>query len=662
MQRPILLFASIVTIGVANCQTILFQEDFEGPASAFDLNTTDVGSMAAGANTWLVNAAYSGGDGLANCLGFEIPFTIPSTAGQPIGISTANGNYLHTASVEAVNSGVLCCSFGAADGFCTDPGNHFARMTSDVSTTGANGTTLSFWWLCQGGSANYGEVYYSIDGGSAWTLITTPVAQYRNRSSWAEQVISMQAFDDQATLRFGFRFVNGASFTGAADPGFGIDDVRITVDTSVPAEITTGMMLTTELCEGGTFDLPYTAQGQFSTGNVFSVELSDGAGDFTSPLIIGSVMADASGSIVCTLPVGIEPGSAYRIRVVSSAPAVIGAVNVQDISISVAPSAGDDASIQVCGSDASFPLFDLLGGAPSTCGSWIGPDAQLFSGVFDPSMDPAGSYTYTTDCPGACPQDVSEVFVDVVNALGAGVDVTEVICGNDASFTPYQYIAGGATTGQFFYQGQPFPLPDFTEPGVYEMTYVVAGSSICPADSALFEFTVLAPPNAGTSLNFTICITEDPVELITLLGNADTDGTWVGPSGGPFDGTLIPGTSMSGLYTYTVVGEAPCADAQAFVAVVVDPCAGIAESGQGRVQMDWSGQRGTVHDVTLRNEGRVVRVSLFDNAGKALHVPSFRQQGARLAVDLTNAATGTYTLVVEAQQRIGVVRLVHDDR
>ena len=254
------------------------------------------------------------------------------------------------------------------------------------------------------------------------------------------------------------------------------------------------------------------------------------------------------------------------------------------------------------------------------------------------------------------------VLVTVFDAVSAGNDVDEPICGDDAAFTPYQYIDGGATTGQFFYQGQPFPLPDFSEPGVYELEYVVAGNSNCPADTSLFEFTVLAPPNAGTSLNFTICITDDPVELMSLLGDADEGGTWVGPSGGPFDGTLVPQTSMSGLYTYTVPGESPCADDQSFVAVVIDPCAGIAEAGSRNVQLDWAGQSGTEHLLRIDSDQRVRRVSLFDGVGKAMPTPAFVQSGGRLVVDIVGMATGMYTFVVEMDQRTGLVRVIHEGR
>ena len=181
-MRPVALLSLFMPL--LTPAQILFQEDFEG-SPQFQLNTTDANSTVNVSNTWLVNNVYAGGSGLADCSGFSIDFTIPSTAGQPAGINAPNGAYLHTASLVAVQNGILNCSFGAADGFCTQADDAFARMSVDVSTVGQSDVSLKFWWLCNGGNQNYGEVYYSLDGGGSWTQLTTPIAQYRNAANWS---------------------------------------------------------------------------------------------------------------------------------------------------------------------------------------------------------------------------------------------------------------------------------------------------------------------------------------------------------------------------------------------------------------------------------------------------------------------------------------------
>lgn len=220
------LFAFIPLFSSA--QTVLFSENFETGNSTFTLNTTDVNSTSAGYNSWTVNNAYSGGSGSVTCLGFPFTFNIPSTPSQPTVITgSPNSSYLHTVSDAAIASGISNCCFLAADGICNSAQRYFSRMTNDISTTGYDTVTLSFWWICEGGNNSYGEVYYSLNSGGSWTKITAPLSNYNNQGNWTQQNITLSAFANQATLRFGFRFVNQVA-TAANDPGFGIDEIKIT--------------------------------------------------------------------------------------------------------------------------------------------------------------------------------------------------------------------------------------------------------------------------------------------------------------------------------------------------------------------------------------------------------------------------------------------------
>jgi len=85
---------------------------------------------------------------------------------------------------------------------------------------------------------------------------------------------------------------------------------------------------------GDVFMMSYTAKGVFNSGNVFTAQLSDANGSFASPVEIGSVIATSSGSISAMIPSNTVNGVAYRVRVVSSSPAVLGSDNGQNITIS----------------------------------------------------------------------------------------------------------------------------------------------------------------------------------------------------------------------------------------------------------------------------------------------------------------------------------------
>ncbi|MBN8567670.1 MAG: hypothetical protein J0M25_13175, partial [Flavobacteriales bacterium] len=64
------------------------------------------------------------------------------------------------------------------------------------------------------------------------------------------------------------------------------------------------------------------------------------------------------------------------------------------VTINPIPNAGSNGSTILCETSVSIDLFTLLGNNPETGGSWSPPLASG-TGVFDPSQDAAGTYTYT---------------------------------------------------------------------------------------------------------------------------------------------------------------------------------------------------------------------------------------------------------------------------
>lgn len=207
-------------------QTVLFSEDFETGGNAFTLNTRELSgaSGTSGNNYWIRNNTYTGGSGSVICLGFPFSYTIPNTPAQPSGITNPNSNYLHILSKSANSNGITCTSAMPADGLCTPDEYNFARMDSDISTIGMSSVSFTFWWICGGEATIYGELYYSTDGGQTWVLSTS---KYNLQTTWAKATVTNPTFDNQATLRFAFRFVNTQA-SNPSDPAFAIDDISVT--------------------------------------------------------------------------------------------------------------------------------------------------------------------------------------------------------------------------------------------------------------------------------------------------------------------------------------------------------------------------------------------------------------------------------------------------
>ena len=97
-----------------------------------------------------------------------------------------------------------------------------------------------------------------------------------------------------------------------------------------------------------------------------------------------------------------------------------------------------------------------------------------------------------------------------------------------------------------------------------------AGACGAPVNSTV-NVTVYALPNAGVSSTLDVCSTSATQALFPLLGgSAMAGGSWTLPSGGAFNGNFNPAVNPAGMYTYTVVGTAPCPNATATVTITIN--------------------------------------------------------------------------------------------
>ncbi len=103
----------------------------------------------------------------------------------------------------------------------------------------------------------------------------------------------------------------------------------------VNTKLTTGSISGTSFCIGSSFTVPFS-MGCITPGpgNIFSVELSDSLGSFSSGIWpLGSTAATGINSMTATIPSFVPTGSKYRVRVTASNPVTIGNDNGFDIAI-----------------------------------------------------------------------------------------------------------------------------------------------------------------------------------------------------------------------------------------------------------------------------------------------------------------------------------------
>lgn len=101
----------------------------------------------------------------------------------------------------------------------------------------------------------------------------------------------------------------------------------------VVANEITCSVASTSFCSGTSVTVTFTASGTYASGNVFTAQLSNAAGSFTSPVNIGTLTATMSGTISATIPGNTTYGTGYRIRVMALNPSTIGVDNGVNITL-----------------------------------------------------------------------------------------------------------------------------------------------------------------------------------------------------------------------------------------------------------------------------------------------------------------------------------------
>lgn len=292
----------------------------------------------------------------------------------------------------------------------------------------------------------------------------------------------------------------------------------------------------------------------------------------------GGTWTGPSGNAVSSSYVpGLSAPGVYTYTVLGLPPcaAATATVTVQQVE---APVAGSSASITVCSSEVPFDMVGRLGGTPSQSGTWVGPNGS-HGPQFDPGSDAPGAYVYTVVGTVPCANASATLTIGVNRQPVAGTSTALTVCSTDADFQLWDEFGGTPDPGGVWTDpnGQVHPgifQPQNSQQGIY--TYTVAGLPPCTPAVATVTVSVNRAPVAGVNSSATFCSSDAGVALFGLLGGTpDIGGTWSGPQG-PHSAQFIPGTDPAGLYTYTVAGAAPCANASAVVniAVVQAPDAG----------------------------------------------------------------------------------------
>lgn len=350
-----------------------------------------------------------------------------------------------------------------------------------------------------------------------------------------------------------------ASTSGMASGGFqntfgGNSDgflVKIT-DVIIPA-ITTSALSASAYCVGSAINVPFTITGTFNAGNVFTAQLSDASGSFATPTNIGTLTGTTAGTISATIPVGTTPGAGYRIRVVSSNPAITGSDNGTNITINAAvtPSvtiAANPTGAICSGTPVTFTATPVNGGTPPTLYQWkkgatnVGANSATYTdaGLINGDVITL-VMTSSLACAGTAPVTSNAITMTVNPPVTPTISITAapgttVCAGTSVTFTATGTNLGGAPTYQWKVNGANVG----TNSPNYTTTTLTNGSTVTCTVTGNAPCTTTAPVTSNT-----ITMTIDPTVVPTIAITANPGNT------------ICAGTSVTFTATITNGGATP---------------------------------------------------------------------------------------------------------
>ncbi len=313
----------------------------------------------------------------------------------------------------------------------------------------------------------------------------------------------------------------------------------ISVTLSLPADAGTNGAV--DLCEDdGIIDLFTQLGGSPDMGGTWSPSLASGTGVFDPRLDLEGVYT-------------------YEVSSNNSCNVIVSSTVTVDVD--TIANAGNDGTIEICITDASINLISVLGGTPDAGGVWT-PALSSGSGIFDPSIDPQGDYTYQVGLNSTCGvEDMAIATVIVQDIPEAGLDGSVVLCDDQPPVDLFNFLGGNPDAGGLWNpalsSGTGFFNPSVDANGTY--TYTIDSGSPC---NLIVSSTVLVSieesPDAGISSSVQLCSNNSAIDLFTLLGGRpDSGGVW-SPTLASGSGILDPAVDVEGIYSYTVNPTSPC--------------------------------------------------------------------------------------------------------
>jgi hypothetical protein len=266
-------------------------------------------------------------------------------------------------------------------------------------------------------------------------------------------------------------------------------------------------------CAKDTLNFSYDAKGTFNTGNVFTAQLSDAAGSFASPIVLGSFTGTTNSVMKFPLPAHLPSGNGYKIRVNASNTAVTGVASTASLNIYDRPNAQTITGLTNVNGTYTWP-YSITNVATSTY-NWV-----TTGGTFTP-----GSPTSTGTMAWAQPSGTSS------NETLKLIETNQFGCSGDTSLLNVV---------------------------VYKLRTdnTVSALTPCKGDAVTLNFTVDGAIDAGNVYTAQLSDASGSFATPTAIGTLTANGIGVNQSGSI--AATIPANIPNGAsYRIRVVSSAP---------------------------------------------------------------------------------------------------------
>ncbi len=348
-------------------------------------------------------------------------------------------------------------------------------------------------------------------------------------------------------------------------------------------------------CAKDSLTVAFQATGTYNSGNQFKVQLSDSAGSFTAPVVIGTYTGTANNIINCVLPTHLNTGSRYKLRVVSTNPVVTGAASVDSLLLRDAPyaqtiSGPGDANV-LTSYTYSVPLVSGSAWAWIAGGATVVPTANSAVVTWNTAGTQQSVKSIETNQFG-CKGDTSSKIVKVYTPAISNVSVSALTLCPGSSFTVSAKATGVYASGNIFKAqlsnasggfGSPVNIGTLTSnpSGNLQNISISATLPVSTVNGSGYRVRVISTNPAVTSAdngqNISVPIPPTPVITpsgsttfcqggsITLTSTAATSYLW--STGATTQSITV---SASGNYSVTVTNASGCSATSATTVVTVN--------------------------------------------------------------------------------------------